>query len=367
MTVKQARTSWRIAACAVILLTFTHTAYSATLAARGEIGGVVRNASVQIQAREAVDYVSLRDLARQLGLGFETVSGRVQLDLGGQTAWIHLDTADVDASTGPLVLSHAMLRDSGEVLIAVSDLQRLFSGAFGLSLSLERLEVDPGGSRQVQATGIAGEGAVSDTVDASAAATRAKIAAVILDPGHGGADEGAVIPDGVPEKAIALAVAQKLKQSLEPLLSAKVLLTREDDASLTEAQRVLFSERLKGDVFVSIHAGAGFTGQAHGVAIFCHPVQPGMPQHPGSAASRRLAHAVQHAIATGTDTNVQPVREIPLRVLSRLGDTPAILVEVGYVTNGAEATLLAQDAYQQTLADAIATGIAAYAQEQEVR
>ncbi len=367
MTVKQARTSWRIATYAVIFLTFTHTAHAATLAVRGEIGGVVRNASVEIQTREAVDYVSLRDLARQLGVGFETVSGRVQLDLGGQTAWIHLDTADVDASTGPLVLSHAMLREGDEVLIAASDLQRLFSGAFGLSLNLERLEAAPDGSRQVQTTEVSGQEAVSGAVDAAAVAAGAKVAAVILDPGHGGADEGAVIPEGIPEKAIALAVAQKLKRSLEPLLGAKVMLTREDDASLTEAQRVLFSERLKGDVFVSIHAGAGLTGQAHGVAIFCHPAQPGMPQHAGSAASRRLAQAVQHAIATGTDTNVQPVREIPLRVLSRLGDTPAILVEVGYVTNGAEATLLAQDAYQQTLADAIAAGIAAYAQEQEVR
>src|SRR5690606_12586136 len=140
---------WRMAACACLIFSVASLTHAATLSVRGEVGSIVRNASVEIDARDGIEYVSLRELARQLGVGYEALAGRVQLDLGGRTAWLHLDTADVDASTGPFVLSNLLLREGNEVLIAVGDVPALFSGAFNLSLRQERLEVDPDGSRRV--------------------------------------------------------------------------------------------------------------------------------------------------------------------------------------------------------------------------
>jgi N-acetylmuramoyl-L-alanine amidase len=344
---------------------FTTVAHAATLSVRGEVATIVRNASVEIDARESVEYVSLHDLARQLGVGFEALAGRVQLDLGGRTAWIHLDTADVDASTGPFVLSNRLLRDGDEVFIAVDDVQTLFSGAFGLSLTQERFEVDPNGSRSVLVRDIESPEEAAGTVDAAPPPVGEKVEVVVLDPGHGGADEGAVTVEGLAEKNLALAIAQRVKAALEAQLAVKVLLTRSDDTALTEAQRVQFSQRASSNLYVSLHIGGAPNNRVHGVGIFCNEVRPGLPQSSADPASHRLAGAVQHALAASTDITVQPVRDLPLRLLSRLGETPAIIVEAGYLTNSAEAALLAQEAYQQKLAEAIAAGISAYAKEQE--
>ena len=84
------------------------------------------------------------------------------------------------------------------------------------------------------------------------AAPPAPRARVVLDPGHGGAQEGAISPDGQLEKTVSLDVARRLKAALEHA-GVEVLLTREQDVLLALADRVTFANQARPDVFVSLH------------------------------------------------------------------------------------------------------------------
>ena len=74
---------------------------------------------------------------------------------------------------------------------------------------------------------------------------------VVVDPGHGGPQEGALSPSGYQEKTLSLEMATRLKEALEKALDADVLLTREEDVQLGLADRVALSNRLKPDLFIS--------------------------------------------------------------------------------------------------------------------
>src|SRR5687768_8445908 len=79
---------------------------------------------------------------------------------------------------------------------------------------------------------------------------------VVLDPGHGGKQEGAASPSGMKEKTLALALAVKVKAALEKTLKVRVKLTREKDAVLDLNDRVKWANDQKPDLFVSIHANS---------------------------------------------------------------------------------------------------------------
>ncbi len=91
---------------------------------------------------------------------------------------------------------------------------------------------------------------------------------IVLDPGHGGADPGAQGVDGLLEKDVTLAIAQRLKRRLEESSNAKVLLTRETDTTRTLAERTAFANANSADLFVSIHANADRSGELQGIETY---------------------------------------------------------------------------------------------------
>ncbi len=91
---------------------------------------------------------------------------------------------------------------------------------------------------------------------------------IVIDPGHGGEDSGAVGPRGVFEKDIALNVARRLAVVLEARLGCEVLLTRDGDISMTLDERVAFANRNDADIFISIHANAARNKKASGIETF---------------------------------------------------------------------------------------------------
>ncbi|MEO6025655.1 MAG: N-acetylmuramoyl-L-alanine amidase, partial [Candidatus Binatia bacterium] len=91
---------------------------------------------------------------------------------------------------------------------------------------------------------------------------------IVLDPGHGGADPGAQGVNGILEKDVVLAIAQRLKRRLEESSNAKVLLTRETDATRTLAERTAFANANSADLFVSIHANADRSGELQGIETY---------------------------------------------------------------------------------------------------
>src|SRR4051812_13408869 len=88
----------------------------------------------------------------------------------------------------------------------------------------------------------------------SAASARAPV--VVIDPGHGGFQDGAIGPQSLKEKALALALAARIRAALEKGLGAQVALTREGDSSVHLADRVAFANARRPDLFISIHANS---------------------------------------------------------------------------------------------------------------
>ena len=184
---------------------------------------------------------------------------------------------------------------------------------------------------------------------------------VMLDPGHGGYDPGAITKQGVYEKSINLQIAQKVKEMLSPS-GIGVFLTREEDidyvpdgvkGKTTKKQidlnrRIDMAKEANADVFVSLHVNATATGQESGSETFYHFK---------SESGKRLAELIQ-----------QEMIKIPRmnRRIAKPGDfyiikntiMPAVIVEVGYLTNVKELKKLQQSWYQEQLARAIAKGIA---------
>ena len=176
---------------------------------------------------------------------------------------------------------------------------------------------------------------------------------IVLDPGHGGADAGAVGRAAMPEKAIALDTALRAAALLERA-GARVVLTRRGDeapggtgqSSLVE--RVRLTRNTRADVMVSIHADASPDSSARGVTTYYY--------HPEAA---NLARAIQQELVARLGTVDRGVRSADFYVV-RAAPVPAVLVELGFVTHPAEARSLSSAGYRQAAAEAIVDGLARY-------
>lgn len=180
---------------------------------------------------------------------------------------------------------------------------------------------------------------------AAAAAVAPLGITVVLDAGHGGEQPGCVIGD-LQEKEIAMAITQRLKTRLEQM-GFDVVLTRGDDMDVGLSERAQIANQAEGECFVSIHCNSYVDDSISGLECYYYR----------SEAGEQLAEA----IATATEASEIDTRESKegnFQVL-READMPAVLIEVGYMTNPAELELLASEEYQQTLASAIAEGIGA--------
>jgi N-acetylmuramoyl-L-alanine amidase len=175
---------------------------------------------------------------------------------------------------------------------------------------------------------------------------------VVIDPGHGGRDPGAISVTGVYEKHVNLQVAAKIARLLEQR-DVGVKMTRWHDHFVELEDRAEVANRLEADLFVSIHADAAESRQAEGFTVYV--------ANAASSATRRAAHSISQAMVL-TGAVSRGVREADYRVLVTTRG-PAVLIELGYLSNPREAVRLSDDAYQNRLAQAIVGGILSYLQE----
>lgn len=185
---------------------------------------------------------------------------------------------------------------------------------------------------------------------------------VVVDPGHGGPDPG-VVRAGVQEKEITLAVAQRLGDFLRQG-GARVILTRTEDRDLADPEtpvgkgrkredlqrRVDLANRNRADVFVSVHVNSFEEDNECGAQTFYQP---------GSVASRELAQAIQGALREFLGNTTRLPKAVDY-FTGRTAAMPAVVVEVGFITNPQEFTLLQKPAYQSKVAFAIYAGIVRY-------
>lgn len=171
---------------------------------------------------------------------------------------------------------------------------------------------------------------------------------VVIDPGHGGVDPGALTPSGVQEKDITLAIARQLKKVLEEKKYV-VLMTRNEDVNLTLPPRIELANQNDADVMISIHCNS-FPGNSEMV---------GMETYYYNGESFGLARMVHSALVKDLKREDRGIRKNSFVVIKYTA-MPAILVETEYLSNADAEKFLTRPENQKHYAEAMAEGIEAY-------
>ena len=218
---------------------------------------------------------------------------------------------------------------------------------------------------------------------------------IVIDPGHGGAETGAVGPGGLQEKDVTLQIARRLAATLSKTLPCRVLLTRDSDTVLSLDDRTSMANRERADLFLSIHANSSRTPGARGSETYYLSLEASDKlsqeiasrenqaasalETSGAAAapvrnpdldfilwdlaqtahlkeSSELAEAAQDELNAVSGTGNRGIKQAPFRVL--VGATmPAVLVETAFISNPEEEKKLASPVFQQSIADAVARAV----------
>jgi N-acetylmuramoyl-L-alanine amidase len=222
---------------------------------------------------------------------------------------------------------------------------------------------------------------------------------IVLDPGHGGVETGAVGPTGLQEKEVTLDLARRLRallQRTDPGLA--VVLTRDEDRQVARDERTAIANQNRAELFLSLHLNSSPSKAATGAETYFlsaeatdddartlaglenEAARRGVPAAEPAAASgsldlilwdlaqnqylaesARLAEGVQRELNAVAGTRDRGVRQAPFTVL--MGATmPAILVELGFLSNPAEEKRLKDAAYRDRLVEALARAVAGFRQ-----
>jgi len=206
--------------------------------------------------------------------------------------------------------------------------------------------------------------------------------AIALDAGHGGDDNGVKGAAGTKEKDLVLGIARRVKAAIEGRLGIRVVLTRDDDRSIPIATRTAIANNNKADLFISVHADASFQKTTSGASILYAGAgrsgeasgrqSPGpvrLPTFGGgmrevdlvpwdlaqtryAGRSRELAGFIQEQFQDRIPLSAHAVGSAPLDVLES-ANMPAVIVEMGYLTNEEQEARMNASEFQNTLVQAL--------------
>ena len=211
---------------------------------------------------------------------------------------------------------------------------------------------------------------------------------IVLDPGHGGKDPGAIGSTGIAEKDVVLAVAKKLARRLKTELGVQVVLTRHDDRFVPLEDRTALANNENADLFISLHVNASPNGEARGIETYyldnttdeaairlaarengtsrrnisdLQFILSDMTQNMKLEDSITLAHRLQGALIGGMSKVSAEVKDLGVKkalfhvlVGARM---PSVLVEMLFITNRAEANMMSQESNQDALVESLFEGI----------
>jgi N-acetylmuramoyl-L-alanine amidase len=212
----------------------------------------------------------------------------------------------------------------------------------------------------------------------------------VIDPGHGGDDGGARGPAGTLEKDVTLAVARRLKAAIEGRYGIRVLQTRDDDRWIGPDGRAAYANNNKADVFVSLHANASRQPTAKGAEVFylgldkygdearrqAHLEGGVLPVFGGGSREVELVmwdlaqarHIEQSAVLAGlvegqlrskVEVSALASQQGPMRGLAGV-NMPAVMIEMGYLSNPSQERALKSDTYQALMVQALTDAVAAF-------
>jgi N-acetylmuramoyl-L-alanine amidase len=220
-----------------------------------------------------------------------------------------------------------------------------------------------------------------------------KLARVVIDPGHGGHDQGTEGPRGLLEKDVVLDVSKRLGKLIESRMGAEVILTRSDDTFVPLEGRTALANEKKADLFLSVHANSSPAPRVAGIETFYLNItgakdamdvaarenassQKSMfeladliqtiARHDKAEESREFAGRIQAALYAFSVRNVagsrnRGVKTAPFVVLIG-AKMPSVLAEIGFLSNSREESLLKKADYRQKLAEALFRGVSRYAE-----
>ena len=213
--------------------------------------------------------------------------------------------------------------------------------------------------------------------DSVLALSEADLPLVVIDPGHGGNDSGSQGPDGTQEKTVTLNLAHSISDRMEN--RCRVVLTRSDDYRLDISERTAVANRSGAEIFISLHTGASFSRSIRGSSVYYHrrfiesalAAEPSAPKslidssRPLSwnqiqvkyrTTSERLANLIQNQLNDVRQTPEAKVQGAPLLVLEG-ADMPAVVIEIGNLSNPNEEKKLSDPEFLDRIAQAIARGL----------
>ncbi|KQC08239.1 MAG: hypothetical protein APR62_05095 [Smithella sp. SDB] len=218
---------------------------------------------------------------------------------------------------------------------------------------------------------------------------------IVIDPGHGGEDPGAIGKNGTYEKNIVLSIGREIKKSINKIPGYRAVLTRDGDYYVSFKKRLQKAKDLGASLFISVHADAARNRSAKGSSVYClstgaasneaarllarnenlSDILGGVPDSEGNNESNQI---IMNMFQTNTINlskiyagilmkyldvvnclKYKSVQEAPFRVL-KLPDIPAVLVETAYISNPEEERLLKKPKFQKTLAASITSSVAEY-------
>jgi len=217
------------------------------------------------------------------------------------------------------------------------------------------------------------------------------IRTIVIDPGHGGKDPGAIGVNGLEEKEVVLDVSLRLRDLIEKKLKKKVIMTREDDVFIPLDERTLMANAKKADLFISVHANSSPKRSTQGVEVYFlgratddRAIEVAARENATSEKAARdfqevilndlerdfninesleFAHFTESAfvdqLISKYPTTSLGVKRAPFYVLANT-NMPAILAEISFLTHPAEAKRLRSSQYRQKIAEALFKGIERY-------
>ena len=214
---------------------------------------------------------------------------------------------------------------------------------------------------------------------------------IVIDPGHGGENEGCIGPANVREKVVTLEVALEIERQLRARTRSEVILTRRTDRFIGLRERTRLANEKNGDVFISVHMNASPTGSGVGIETFLlsatasdeetrrlvereegeipihaevETVRKGeldsvlldMQLRAAHTLSERFASRIQEAMIRTTKATSRGVKQAPFAVLKE-AKMPAIVLECGFLTHPKEGFLLLNADYQKVIAKGVVDGL----------
>jgi N-acetylmuramoyl-L-alanine amidase len=292
----------------------------------------------------------------------------------------------IDA-TGPVAIDKAFVLEELEDQPAriVIDLVRTDRATFIKNAAIEK-----------QTESIASPVPSARKTDRETPAARDGLPVIVIDPGHGGLDTGAIAPSGEEEKAIALAVALRLREKLEHGGRFRVVLTRSDDTFIALAERVRVARSNQAALMISIHADSisRNEGEARGASIYTvsHKASDkeaaklaekenkadliagidlsaqnddvvgilyDLTHRETKNFSGQFARTLAAEIKSAARLNRDPLRSAGFIVL-KAPDVPSVLLELGFLSNPEDVKMLVSEAWRDQVADAMAGAVQAF-------